>query len=75
MPLKMESDPRVGKVVEISASSPKSFEDAIASGIDRASKTLKNVQGAWIKEQKVIVKDGKISQFRVHLMVTFILAD
>lgn len=75
MPLKMESDLRVGKVVEISAASTKSFEDAIASGIDRASKTLKNVQGAWIKEQKVIVKDGKISQFRVHLMVTFILAD
>jgi len=75
MALKMESDPRVGKVVEISASSTKSFEDAIASGIDRASKTLKNVQGAWIKEQKVIVKEGKIAQFRVHLMVTFILAD
>jgi hypothetical protein len=75
MPLKTESDPRVAKVVEISASSAKSFEDAIASGIDRASKTLKNVQGAWIKEQKVIVKDGKIAQFRVHLMVTFILAD
>ena len=75
MPLKMESDLRVGKVVEISAASTKSFEDAIASGIDRASKTLKNVQGAWVKEQKVIVKEGKIVQYRVDLMVTFLLEE
>ena len=75
MPLKMESDLRVGKVVEISAASTKSFEDAIASGIDRASKTLKNVQGAWVKEQKVIVKGGKIVQYRVDLMVTFLLEE
>jgi len=73
MPLKLESGLHVGKVVEISAASTKSFEDAIAMGITRASKTLKNVQGAWIKEQKVIVKDGKIAEFRVDLKVTFIL--
>src|SRR3972149_968993 len=67
MPLKMETGLHVGKVVEITASSTKSFEDAIAVGIDRASKTLKNVQGAWVKEQKVIVRDGKIAQYRVGL--------
>jgi len=73
MPLKMESGLYVGKVVEITAASTRSFEDAIAVGIDRASKTLKNVQRAWVKEQKVIVKDGKVAQYRVDLMVTFLL--
>ena len=73
MSLKMETGLHVGKVVEITAASQKSFEDAIAVGIDRAAKTLKNVQGAWVKEQKVIVRDGKIAQYRVDLMVTFLL--
>jgi len=73
MPPMMESGIHVGKVVEITAASTKSFEDAIAVGIERASKTLKNVQGAWVKEQKVVVKGGKIAQYRVHLMVTFLL--
>ena len=75
MPLMMESGIHVGKVVEITAASTKSFEDAIAVGIDRAAKTLKNVQGAWVKEQKVIVKEGKITQYRVDLMVTFLLEE
>jgi len=75
MPLMMESAAHVGKVVEITASSTKSFEDAIAMGIDRASKTLKNVQGAWVKEQKVKVKNGKIAQYRVDMMVTFLLEE
>jgi len=75
MALMMESGIHVGKVVEITAASTKSFEDAISMGIDRASKTLKNVQGAWVKEQKVIVKDGKIAQYRVDLMVTFLLVE
>jgi flavin-binding protein dodecin len=75
MPLMMESGLHVGKVVEITAASTKSFEDAIAKGIDRASKTLKNVRGAWVKEQKVIVKEGKIVQYRVDLMVTFLLEE
>jgi hypothetical protein len=75
MPLKMESGIHVGKVVEITAASTKSFEDAIAVGIDRASKTLKNVKGAWVKEQKVKVKEGKITQYRVDLMVTFLLEE
>ena len=57
------------------ASSNKSFEDAIEKGINRASKTLKNVEGAWVKEQKVVVKNGKITEYRVDLKVTFILTD
>ena len=65
----------VARVTEIIASSKKSFEDAIEKGIGRAVKTLKNVEGAWVKEQKVIVKNGKISEYRVDLKVTFILID
>jgi hypothetical protein len=65
----------VARVTEIISSSNKSFEDAIQKGIDRAAKTLKNVEGAWVKEQKVIVKDGKISEYRVDLKVTFILIE
>ena len=75
MPLALEKGLHVGKVVEISAASTKSFEDAIALGVARASKTLKNIQGAWVKEQKVIVKDGKIAEFRVDLKVTFVLEE
>jgi hypothetical protein len=65
----------VARVTEIISSSKKSFEDAIEKGIGRAAKTLKNVEGAWVKEQKVIVKNGKISEYRVDLKVTFILID
>lgn len=65
----------VARVTEIISSSNKSFEDAIEKGIARAVKTLKNVEGAWIKEQKVIVKNGKIAEYRVDLKVTFILVD
>lgn len=65
----------VAKVVEITASSPKSFEDAIQSGIARASRTLEGIQGAWIKEQKAIVTGGKVSEYRVNMSVTFLLKD
>lgn len=65
----------VAKVTEIISSSPKSFEDAIANGISRATDTLKNVEGAWIKSQKVVVKNGKITEYRVLLKVTFVLTD
>jgi hypothetical protein len=75
MPLKMETGLHVGKVVEITSASSKSFEDAIAMGVARASKTLKNVQGAWVKEQKVIVRNGSIVEYRVDLKVTFILEE
>jgi dodecin len=64
----------VARVTEIISSSKKSFE-AIEKGINRAAKTLKNVEGAWVKEQKVIVKNGKISEYRVDLKITFILID
>jgi hypothetical protein len=63
----------VAKVTEIIASSPKSFEDAVQTGIARAHKTLKNVRGAWIAEQKVDVENGKITEYRVTMRVTFIL--
>jgi flavin-binding protein dodecin len=63
----------IAKVIELTATSTKSFEDAIQKGIARANKTLKNVEGAWIKEQKVMVKDGKIAGYRVNMMVTFVL--
>ena len=63
----------VARVTEIIASSKKSFEDAVAQGVARASKTLKNVQGAWVKDQSVVVKGGEIAEYRVVLKVTFIL--
>jgi dodecin len=65
----------VARVTEIISSSKKSFEDATEKGIARAVKTLKNVEGAWVKQQKVVVKNGKISEYRVDLKVTFILID
>lgn len=65
----------VAKITEISASSPKSFEDAVKVGIARAEKTLRNVTGAWISEQKVVVESGKATEYRVHMKVTFILTD
>ncbi len=65
----------VARVTEIIASSSKSFEDAVEVGVKRATKTLKNVQGAWVQDQKVTVSDGKISEYRVVLKVTFVLED
>jgi flavin-binding protein dodecin len=65
----------VARVTEITAASQKSFDDAIEIGVSRASKTLKNVEGAWVQDMKVTVKDGKIAEYRVNLKVTFILAD
>lgn len=65
----------VAKVVELTASSPKSFEDAVRLGIERAEKTLDKVTGAWIAEQKVKVESGKISEYRVTMRVSFILKD
>lgn len=65
----------VAKVTEIIASSDKSFDDAIANGVKRADKTLKNVKGAWVKEQKLIVDSGKITEYRVAMKVSFVLKD
>jgi len=66
----------VARVTEIIASSSKGFDDAIEKGMKRASKTLKNVRGGWVDGQKVEVgKDGKITEYRVILKVTFVLED
>lgn len=63
----------VAKVVEITASSPTSFEDAIKNGIEKASETLHGIKGAWVSEEKVDVEGGKITEFRVTLRVSFVL--
>jgi hypothetical protein len=65
----------VARVTEISASSPQSFEDAIRLGVERANQTLRNVKSAWVKEQQVTVEDGAIQEFRVNMLVTFVLDD
>lgn len=65
----------VARVTEIIASSKKSFEDAVDKGITRACKTLNDVKGAWVKDQKVDIEDGKVKRYRVTLMVTFVLKD
>ena len=65
----------VARVTEIISSSSKSFDDAVESGVKRASKTLKNVSSAWVQDMKCTVKDGKIDEYRVILKVTFILED
>lgn len=65
----------IARVTEISASSAKSFDDAIEKGIKRASKTIRNIEGAWVQDQKLIVKKGKISEYRVVMKVSFVLED
>jgi hypothetical protein len=65
----------VAKVVELTSMSKKSFEDAIESGIARASKTLDNITGAWVQDMKVDVEKGKIRAYRVNMKVTFVLKD
>jgi len=63
----------VAKVSEISASSTKSFEDAIRVGIERANKTLENLTSAWIQDQEVVINDGKITEYKVKMKITFVL--
>jgi dodecin len=65
----------VAKVSEISATSTKSFEDAIQQGLARAGKTLRHIRGAWIKEHQVKCDEGRIVEYRVNMMVTFVLDD
>jgi dodecin len=65
----------VARVTEISSTSQKSFEDAVQQGVNRATKTLRNVRSAWIKEQRVEITNDKISQYQVNMMVTFVLDD
>lgn len=65
----------IAKVTEIIASSPTSFEDAIQEGIKRAGKTLDNIKSAWVKEQNVVVENEKVTEFRVTMLITFVLKD
>jgi dodecin len=63
----------VAKVIELTASSPKSIEDAIETGIKRADSTLDQIEGAWVQDIKCVVKNGKVSEWRVNMKVTFLL--
>jgi len=65
----------VARVTEISSTSEKSFEDAIQQGLARATKTLRGVEGAWIKEQSVKLSDGKVTGYQVNMQITFVLDD
>jgi flavin-binding protein dodecin len=65
----------IARTTEVTASSSKGFEDAVRKGIKRFSKTINHVEGAWVKEQKVVVSDGEVSEYRVTMKVTFILDD
>jgi hypothetical protein len=65
----------VAKVSEITATSTKSFEDALQQGLARASKTLRNIKSAWVKEQQVRISNGSISEYQVNMMVTFVIDD
>jgi flavin-binding protein dodecin len=63
----------VAKVIELTAVSPTSFDDAVRVGIEKSGESLRNIKGAWVAEQKVDVEDGKITAYRVTLRVTFVL--
>jgi flavin-binding protein dodecin len=65
----------VAKNIEITSTSSTSFEDAIKKGIERASKTIDNIRGAWIKEQKIQINGGKVTEYRVMMILTFVLDD
>lgn len=65
----------VAKVIEISSTSTKSFEDAVNQGVARAAKTVENIRSAWVKEQRVTVEGGHVKEYQVNLMLTFLLND
>ncbi len=65
----------VARVTEIIASSKKSFEDAVDNGVKRATKTLKNVAGAWVASQELVIAKGRVTEYRERLKVTFVLSD
>ena len=65
----------IARITEISSTSTKSFEDAIQSAVTRATKTLRNVRGAWVKEQQIKIDNGKIVEYQVNLMITFVLEE
>jgi flavin-binding protein dodecin len=70
-----ENEMSVARVTEISATSSESFEDAVKKGVKRASETLRHVRSAWVKEQQVRIEDGRITEYQVNMMVTFVLDD
>ncbi len=63
----------IARITEISSTSEKSFEDAVQNGVARATETLRNVRSAWVKEQQIRIDDGKIVEYQVNLMITFVL--
>ena len=63
----------IARITEISSTSTKSFEDAIQSGVNRATTTLRNVRSAWVKEQQIRIDNGRIVEYQVNLMITFVL--
>jgi flavin-binding protein dodecin len=63
----------VAKVIEVTATSPASFDEAVRAGIEKSTETLRNIKGAWVSEQKVDVEDGKIVDYRVTLRISFVL--
>lgn len=63
----------VAKITEITSTSKKSFNDAVENGIKRASKTIRGISGAWIADQEVVVKDGKVVEYKVRMKLTFVL--
>ncbi len=65
----------VARVLELSSTSEKSFEDAIEQGVNRATRTLRHVTSAWIKEQRVDLQEGRIVRYQVNMLVTFVLED
>lgn len=65
----------VARVTEISATSDNSFEEAMKEGVARAASTLRNVTGAWVKEQSIVVSDGAVTGYQVNMLVTFVLDD
>ena len=65
----------IARITEISSTSTRSFEDAIQSAVVRATATLRNVRGAWVKEQQIKIDEGKIVEYQVNLMITFVLEE
>ena len=65
----------VARVTEISATSPQSFDDAVKQGIERATKTLRNIQGAWVKDMNIVIENNAVKAYKVNLELTFVLDD
>jgi hypothetical protein len=73
--MSVATDTKVAKVIELTASSDQSFDHAVSSGIERASKTIQGIQGAWVNDMKATVENGRVTEYRVNMRVTFLLRD